>query len=372
MTTFKLPDLGEGLPEATIREWLVNEGQHVQKGQPMVTVETAKALVEVPSPQDGVVESILVNNDETISTGTPLMSFVTESKTANDNNDTSHSNTVVGNIETTNDVITQQASTTNHSATPAARALARRHGITLSDVPYAGSQCLPSDIHAFMASSNPPLSQAGSGYTPLSGQRKAMAQAMQASQQRVIPAALFEEAPLNSASTTPITLQVIRAVVYACRVVPILNTHYDNKTMSYQTHEDVHLGIAIDTPKGLYVPVIKHINTLSDEAIIAAIKDYKQQAETHTLSSDDQKGASFTLSNIGTIAGRFATPIITTPQVGILAVGQRYELPQLVDGNLTTQAYLPLSLSFDHQIVTGGEAGYFLKAMKEALASTPS
>ena len=366
MTTFKLPDLGEGLPEATIREWLVNEGQYIQKGQPMVSVETAKALVEIPSPQDGTVELILVNNDETINTGTPLMSFVTESKTVIDNDDISQSNTVVGNIETTNDVITQQANTINHSATPAARALARRHGITLSDVPYAGSQCLPSDIHAFMSSSK---TLPAPGHTPLSGQRKAMAQAMQASQQRIVPASLFEEAPLNSASSLPITLHVIRAIVHACRVAPMLNTHYDHQTMSYQTHDDVHLGIAIDTPKGLYVPVIKHINTLSDEAIVTAIKDYKQQAQSHNLSIDDQKGASFTLSNIGTIAGRFATPIITTPQVGILAIGQRYELPQLIDGNLITQAYLPLSLSFDHQIVTGGEAGYFLKAMKETLSS---
>jgi len=367
MSTFKLPDLGEGLAEATVREWLVTEGEQLHKGQAMVAVETAKALVEVPSPQDGIVEKLFAVNDETIETGAPLMSFVSQEKVTTDNNEEkkSDSNTVVGNIKSSDDIITQQATTQNFKATPAARALARKLQLNLSDIPYQGTHILPQDVKACAEKQSIPKTPAN--MTTLNATKKAMALGMQNHKKHVVSASLFEDALISSTNNTPLTIKIILALISACKKNPIINSHYDAATMSYNTLDEINLGIAIDTTQGLYVPVIKNIASLTIEQITSQLKTYKEQALSHSLSADSLKGASFTLSNVGSIAGKYATPLIMPPQVAILAVGRSYNLLQQVNNEIVNQTYLPLSISFDHQIITGGEAARFLATMKEKL-----
>ena len=368
MNIFKLPDLGEGLPEGTIREWFVKEGDHIQADEPMVSIETAKALVEVPAPHAGTIAKCFAQVDETISTGAALVGFeVTDKTSSNDNSDTS--NTVVGNIEMTDQVVphTSISTTYTNTATPSARALARKAGIDLSSIESKHSPIRITDIEQHLNT----LDQTNTNINdmqPLTAQRKAMAIAMTTSQQNIALTTICDEANISHWDNySTMTLRMIRALSQAIRAEPILNSHFDAKSFSYESFDNLNLGIAIDTPNGLFAPVIKNANQLDQAELKTAITQFKTQAENHTLAAENLHGATMTLSNFGTIAGQFATPMITPPQVAILAVGKSRTQPAISSEELVMQTILPLSLSFDHRLVTGGEAARFLRALLDDL-----
>ena len=368
MNIFKLPDLGEGLPEGTIREWFVKEGDHIQADEPMVSIETAKALVEVPAPHAGTIAKCFAQVDETISTGAALVGFeVTDKTSSNDNSDTS--NTVVGHIEMTDQVVPQSSisATSANLATPSARALARKAGIDLSSIESKHSPIRITDIEQHLNT----LDQTNTNINdmqPLTAQRKAMAIAMTTSQQNIALTTICDEANISHWDNySTMTLRMIRALSQAIRAEPILNSHFDAKSFSYESFDNLNLGIAIDTPNGLFAPVIKNANQLDQAELKTAITQFKTQAENHTLAAENLHGATMTLSNFGTIAGQFATPMITPPQVAILAVGKSRTQPAISSEELVMQTILPLSLSFDHRLVTGGEAARFLRALLDDL-----
>ncbi len=369
MNIFKLPDLGEGLPEGTIREWFIKEGDYIQADEPMVSIETAKALVEVPAPHAGIIAKRFAQVDETISTGAALVGFeVTDKTSSNDNSDTS--NTVVGHIEMTDQVVPQTriSATSANLATPSARALARKAGIDLSSIESEHSPIRSTDIEQYLNTLDQ-THTAINDMQPLTAQRKAMALAMTASQQNIALTTLCDEADISHwTNYSSMTLRMIRALSKAIQAEPILNSHFDAQSFSYKSFANLNLGIAIDTPNGLFAPVIKHANQLNQTELKAAITQFKTQAENHTIAAKDLHGATITLSNFGTIAGQFATPMITPPQVAILAVGRSKTQPTFASNKVVAQTVLPLSLSFDHRLVTGGEAARFLKALLDDLS----
>jgi 2-oxoisovalerate dehydrogenase E2 component (dihydrolipoyl transacylase) len=363
MKIFYLPDLGEGLPEAEIREWLVKEGDEVQVDQPMVSMETAKAVVEVPSPQKGRIIRLYGKSGDVISTGAPLVEF--------DSKETVETGTVAGTLEVGEEILEEKATgiqpkqTTVIKALPAVRALAKQLQVDLTTVTPSGpnGQITAADVEAAAGTQMPEA-----GYEPLHGVRRAMAFGMTQSHREVVPVTLMDDARLkNGAVYHDVTLRLIRAIIAACKIEPCLNAWLDHKTLSRRIHDEMHLGIAMDSNEGLFVPVLKSADKLSSQALREKINAYKEALKNRSIASEEMRGATFVLSNFGTFAGRYATPVLVPPTVAILGAGRIYEQATLLDNQWVMQKMLPLSLTIDHRAVTGGEASRFLAAVMEDL-----
>lgn len=365
MKLFKLPDLGEGLPDAVIRQWHVKTGDTVTKNQPLAAMETAKALVDVVSPYDAVVEKLFGEAGDTIETGHPLIGF----EGAADNNDKKDSGTVVGKIERSEKVITRSVVAAAVNATPAIRALARKLKVNLSKISFSGDRITAKDVEQAAQSIVKP--SAPEGFMPLSNVKRAMALAMQKSHQDIVPVTIIDEVDIHAwQGKQDITVKIIRAIIAACQQESALNAHFDTASTSVKRFSEINLGLAVDTPEGLFVPVIKNIATLDDAAIRAEIERFKQQAKTKSIPQADLHGATIVLSNFGAIAGRYANPIILPPTVAIIGIGR---LSQQVVLNAQhapeLHRFMPISLTADHRAITGGEMARFLKMMMDALST---
>ncbi len=367
MNTFNLPDLGEGLPDAEIHEWFVKEGDSVTLDAPLVSMETAKAVVDVPCPQSGVITKLFGKPGDVIKTGEPLVEFAADAAVRVDKG------TVVGNLEESSEIsedhfiIGTSRATARAKATPAVRILAKKLNIDLNALTGSGEHGLITreDVqHAFNQQSKPP-----EGFEPLRGVRRAMLNSMVLSHRDVVPVSIFDEADIHAwLPQTDITVRLIRAIEQACQIEPALNAWFDTKHSARQCVESLHLGLAMDNDEGLFVPVIRDVANRMDADLRKTIDDYKLAVRERTVPAEQLKGATFTLSNFGKFAGRFASPIIVPPMVAILAVGRLYEGVVSEKGSIAVHRLLPLSLSFDHRAVTGGEATRFLGAVMEALS----
>ena len=379
MNIFKLPDLGEGLPDAIIREWHVKEGDAVKKDQPIVSMETAKALVDVPAPFDAKIEKLFGNVNDTIETGKPLIGFEGESNEP-EKKDTG---TVVGKIETSEKIISNaQFSTTgtiSHSsikATPAIRALARKLHVDLSKIKFSGERITAADVEKAATQQSPaaatPIAKkwASENWEPLSNVKRAMVLSMTQSHSDIVPVTVIDDADIHAwQDKQDITVRVIRAIITACKTQPELNAWFDGSNMRMQKQEKINLGLALDMPHGLYVPVIKDIENCSDEQLRETIEKFKTQAQKKSIAQADLRDATIVLSNFGAIAGKYANPIILPPTVAIIGVGKISKtVVAEEDGTLAAHRVIPLSLTVDHRAITGGEAVRFLGAMISALS----
>lgn len=373
MKYFKLPDLGEGLPEAEILEWHVNEGDTVDLDQPLVSVETAKAIIEVPSPQQGKVAHLFGQPGETIHTGEPLLEF--------EGDDDQDSGTVVGEIPqaakgsgSSDEFIigaapstrsTQALNRSSSRATPAVRALAKRLNLELSHIKGSGhdGHITPADIEKAAK-----LEQAHGKAEPLRGVRKHMALAMIKSHAEVVPVTINEDANINAwPEGTDVTIRLIHAIAEGCKTEPSFNAWFDGESLSRRIHSKIDLGVAVDTEQGLFVPVLRDIGNRTQEDLRAGLDLLRSDVKKRTIPAKELQGSTITLSNFGTMTGRYANPIIVPPQVAILGAGVIRKEAYVIDDRIEIQQILPLSLSFDHRALTGGEASRFLMTIIEDL-----
>lgn len=372
MKIFRLPDLGEGLPDAEIREWYIQEGDEVALDQPIVAMETAKALVDVPSPYQGKIIKLFGAVGDRINTEDPLVGYEGEPETAEEKRD---SGTVVGHIPTGSDIIEESAmgvsvgqnTQARIQATPAVRALAKQLQIDLTHLKgsAAGGRITADDVKKAAEADTPTLEHA----QVLSAARRAMSHALSISHRDVVPVTIVDDADLHHwKGAHDISLRLIRAIAKACAAEPMLNAHFDGKNLSYRLNPQVNLGIAVDTAHGLYVPVIYDVDKQDDAALRSTINRFKQQAQDRSFSPDDLKNATIILSNFGTVAGRYANPIVTPPMVAIVGVGKLHDDVVANQGQMEIHRRLPISLSIDHRAITGGEAARFLKVVLEELA----
>ncbi len=383
MKVFKLPDLGEGLPDAEIHEWFIKEGDTVAADQPMVAMETAKAVVEVPAPRAGKIEKLFGKVGDVIITGAALVEFDTddghEQKTAHD-----HSATVVGAVEVGNEVITESATgiapqksqTGSVQVIPAVRKLAETLKVDLNSIKGTGpnGRITASDVKN--AHSNPPTTASNTpiatpiaGSERLQGVRRVMAQIMAQSHRDIVPVTISDDADIHAWNDqTDITLRIIRAVVAGVEQQPELNAWFDTANTARKIHDTINLGIAMDSSEGLFVPVIKDVATQTSQAIRETINRYKRQVTDRSIPQQDLHGATIILSNFGSIAGRYANPIIPPPCVAIIGCGKIRDEVVAVKSKTEIHRILPLSITVDHRAITGGEVTRFLKAMLNDLA----
>lgn len=357
MKTFILPDLGEGLAEGEISKWHVKEGDEIERDEPLVAIETAKAIVEIPSPYRGKVRKLYGTEGEIIATGAPLVDFdLLET-------DKKESKTVAGEIKVGNEILQEKATSISKieqgiKALPAVRALAKKLNVDLTTItPTQGSGIITAED---VKRASEALRSAGP-LEPLRGARRTMAMIMAQSHAEVVPVTLMDDADVTDwIKQKDITVCLIAAIVKACQAEPALNAWYDNQSMGRRLLSSVNVGLAIDTADGLFVPVIREAQTKTSEVLRAEIDILKSEVKSRTIVPEKFHGATIVLSNFGKFAGRYANPVVVPPTVGILAVGAWREEVLPYQGVASIRASLPLSLTFDHRAVTGGEASRFL------------
>jgi 2-oxoisovalerate dehydrogenase E2 component (dihydrolipoyl transacylase) len=386
MSTFRLPDLGEGLAEAEIIEWHVKVGDHVRVDQPMVSVETAKAVVEVPAPFSGVVTALRGAPGDILPTGAPLIEF--------------DSGTVVGSMPATSEEEFVESVTVGGAhrhgnlgrarAVPAARALAKGLGVDLAAVQGGGRAGLitvddvlrHADLNGGASAAGNSAANGAAGNAspaaraiaaagpadgtlePLRGVRRAMAQSMTLSRDQVAGATVCDDADIHHWTQRGDYMpRLMRAMICGWRAEPALNAWYDPAAQSRLLVAHVDLAIAVDTPGGLIVPVVRNIESKSPQELRAAIALQKDAAHRRSTAPEDLRDFTLMLSNFGTLAGRYGIPRVVPPAVAILGAGKVREDAVVVGGAVLAHRRMPLSLSFDHRCITGGEACRFLGAV---------
>jgi len=390
MTTFYLPDLGEGLPEAEIVSWHVAEGDSIKTDDLLVSVETAKAVVEVPSPYTGIIEKLYASAGDIVPTGAPLVDFsnvtAADAAAASPAADASETAaTVVGNMPTGGELLQETAIVGSSrrqkkgriKATPSVRTQAKRLGIDLADIVATGKngQVTIADLDSYAAKgkvqarSRSATRKAIAGRSDqLRGPRRAMAQSMSKFRDEVALCTLFDDADIHEwINKRNITARILRAIVSGCVAEPGLNGFYNADTMTHQSESRVDIAIAVDTEDGLIVPVIRNMEAMSIGDIRVAVEDLKQATRNRTVAPQDMVNYTFTLSNFGMMAGRYATPLMVPPTVGILGTGKLQHDVVAVMGGIEVHRRIPLSLSFDHRCITGGQAARFLAAVMQDL-----
>lgn len=367
--TFRLPDLGEGLQEAELLDWHVVAGDRVVEGQPLASVETDKAVVEVPSPRPGTVARLCAQPGEMVAVGAPLVEYEGEGEDAA----AADAGTVVGAVERGEAVVQERplgsgpgtAGRAAIRATPAVRALAKRMGVDLGSVTPSGPEgtITRADVErvAQVYAETGPLEK-------LSGPRRAMAVNMARAQAEVALATLMEDADIHAwpAGTDPM-LRLLRALVAGVAAEPALNAWFDAEDMGRRLVRKIDVGVAVDTPEGLFVPTLRDVGNRSPEDLRAGLDQLIADVKARRTPPEELRGATILLSNFGPIGGRYAAPMVVPPAVAILGAGRARDEVVAWQGKPAVHRVLPLSLTFDHRVVTGGEAARFLEAARADL-----
>jgi pyruvate dehydrogenase E2 component (dihydrolipoamide acetyltransferase) len=362
MRQFVLPDLGEGLEEAEIVNWYVNEGDHVVTDQPLVSVETDKAVVEVPSPSSGRILHLFGAKGDVVKVGAPLVEFAEGPE--------QDTGTIVGELGTSEQppaaaTLSRRSTGQKAQVLPAVRALARKLDVDLELVEATGPDGTMTRADVERAAKG--LSQSGPA-EPLRGLRRAMAQRMTVAHAEIVPASVTDDADIDDwRKGEDATIRLVRAIATACRAEPALNAWYNASASERRLIERVDLGIAVDTGGGLIVPVLRNVAERDASDLRAGLDRMRADALARSIPPGELRGATITLSNFGMIGGRFANLIVVPPQVAIIGAGRIAQRVVAHLGQPAVRRMLPLSLTFDHRVVTGGEAARFLVALKSDL-----
>lgn len=378
MKSFLLPDLAEGLAESEIIEWHIKVGDIVEIDQVILTVETAKAVVEVPAPYSGRIVSRHGDAGDVISIGSLLLEIEeSNSKSHSDGLASSDAATVVGSVSSTTHQVdvddfwignsrssnTKASNENPTTALPSARLLAKKLGVNLIGIHGSGHDgaITDADIYNEAGKQQP-------GTEVLKGARRTMVGTMAESHHSVASVTITEEALLEHwQNGEDISARLIQAVVHACQKEPALNAWFDAETMTRCVHSQVNIGIAVDSAHGLYVPVLRKADQYGKDDIRHWLSNTIVGIQERRIGREQLQHATITLSNFGAIAGIFATPVVSPPQVAIVGAGRIINRVVIRDGNAVEVRIMPLSITFDHRACTGGEAARFTKVLVEHL-----
>lgn len=374
---FKLPDLGEGITEVELRKWLVKEGDRVVEHQAVAEVETDKAVVEVPTPRAGIIGRINYREGDTARVGEILLTIAEAGDAANT---TRGSVGIVGELPEAEDEDSGPATRQTLLATPLVRKLARERDIDLGNIRGTGPRgsITPEDLDREAVRPQPQLAADRFGPVerlPLRGLRRTIARNVIASQRATAFVSGMEEADITElwvlrereqheveSRGTHLTFMpfFIKAAQHALREHPYLNAAIDDATETIILKQHYHFGIAVETPDGLMVPVIRDVDKKSILELAVEIHELGIKARERTIGIEELKGSSFTITNYGHFGGTFATPIINWPDVAIMGCGRISERPWVHKGQIAIRKILPLALTFDHRVTDGADAALFL------------
>jgi pyruvate dehydrogenase E2 component (dihydrolipoamide acetyltransferase) len=442
MFEFKLPDVGEGMHEAEILRWLVAPGDTVKIDQPMLEIQTDKAVVEIPAPVSGKVGEIKAPVGKISHVGDVLIVFNTGAPASPAQSAMKASEDKPAQAQATAELKAPAAAPVAGAgrvkAAPAVRKRAVELDVDINRVPPSSpdGRVLLKDVEEFAAhppaapatggsnghspaptgqtpASTSTTTQAGSSNghhptqppatafapapahlapaggeerQPLAGLRRRIAERMELSWRTIPHATCFDEvdgsglvalrgqlkpaAQQQAVNLTYLPL-IIKAVVQTLKRFPAFNASLDEQTREIIYKGYYHIGIATATPDGLLVPVARDADRLTLLELAAEVNRLSEGGRQRTLKPNELSGSTFTISNVGSFGGSTGTAIINPPEAAILVTGSLQERPLVVDGELAKRPTLPLSLTFDHRLIDGAEAGTFLAALK-AVLETPA
>lgn len=425
---FRLPDLGEGLTEAEIVRWLVEVGDVVAVDQPVVEVETAKAMVDVPCPYAGVVTARYGEEGSELPVGAPLITVAVGAPAPGGSgrapesggSQTNGSGNVLVGYGTSEAPARRRRVRREQQVlvpvdgrparpeppevvegpvpviSPLVRRLARENGLDLRELTGSGPDglILRADVeYALRAAAEParpapapagtaataPVASPGGNRVPLKGVRGAVADKLSRSRTEIPDATCWVDADatelmrsrtaMNAAGGPKISLIALLARICTAALArfPELNSTVDTAAREIVRLDAVHLGFAAQTERGLVVPVVKDAHTRDAESLSAEFARLTEAARTGSLTPADLTGGTFTLNNYGVFGVDGSTPIINHPEAAMLGVGRIVPKPWVYEGELAARQVVQLSLTFDHRVCDGGTAGGFLRYVADCV-----
>ncbi|MSQ98840.1 MAG: 2-oxo acid dehydrogenase subunit E2 [Xanthomonadales bacterium] len=405
---FKLPDLGEGTVEAEIAEWMVQVGALVKEEDPICSMLTDKAAVELSSPVSGRVVSLAGEVGDSVPVGSPLITFAIEAAApaSGTGDDKKTADATREAVPASVPGKTQSAPAANEKArtSPSIRQRAREAGVNLSDVAGSGpgGRILKQDLDAFLAGNTPLTAQVAAlpvaalplangknatTETKVVGLRRKIAQRMEQANSEVPHFSYVEEVDITAleslrsllnqgraAERGTLTLLpfISMALTRVLRDFPQCNSHYDRERNVLIRHEAVHLGIATQTADGLKVPVVRQAQERQLEDMATEIRRVSEAARDNSASREELGGSTITLTSLGKLGGVVSTPIINLPEVAIIGVNKAVQRPMVVNGQIVIRTMMNLSSSFDHRFVDGYDAAAMIQALKLLLEQPAS
>jgi pyruvate dehydrogenase E2 component (dihydrolipoamide acetyltransferase) len=423
---FKFPDVGEGIHEANLVEWLVGVGDAVTEDQMVAKVETDKAVVDIPTPVTGTIKELHGAEGELIFVGNPLVTFeVAGAGNAEDSAPAEAAPAAPAATEAS--AATPQAAAApvpagrrpqDVPATPHTRALARKLGVDITTVGGTGRNgrvtdedveraaaggvattqavAAPTPVAPAPVAAAPAKAPAASAASltveatgdgpvirePMSFLRRKIAEQMRLSATQLVHVTHVEEADVTDlfstyreakkvlaeqdVKLTPLPY-FVKATVAALKKFPIFNATVDMEQGEITYKKFYNIGIAVDTENGLVVPVLKNAEMKNVAELAGEIRDKAKRARTRELGLDEMRGGTFTITNIGPVGGVHATPIINYPEIAILALHAIEDRPAVVDGEIVVRKKMYLSISFDHQVIDGADAARFMRTIRSML-----
>lgn len=410
---FRLPALGENIEDGDIVNVLVHEGEQIAANHPVFELETDKAVVEIPCPHSGKIAKIHVGKGESVKVGQTLLTLEAEAAEeqtvapARVETPAREPAEAPAGVETPMGEPPVPPAAGPLPAGPAARRLARGLGVDLRQVAGSGRQgrITAEDVERAAAGRQadkpavppgpaaaavvPPGEPGEDGWGPvrrerISKIRRTIAEQMVRSAGTIPHVTNFDDADVTGlehlrkgvppgylGEDLKLTMMplVIKAVALALRGHPLLNASLDEENQQIIYKQYVNIGVAVDTPRGLVVPALRHCDRMAIPEIARELKTLAERARAAAFAVEDLRGGTFTISNLGAVGGSYSTPIINHPEVAILLVGRSRWMPVVGDQKIETRLIMPLSLSFDHRVVDGAAAGRFLNEVIDYLQS---
>jgi len=426
-----VPEISENVESGEVLNVLVREGQRVTVEQPIVELETEKAAFEVPSTVEGEVAEVLVKEGETVAVGQPIMRIDTEGKGKSEEKKPEAEKGVEKSgaekkaasrkppeeqreepeepsareeAPALSETAPKRSAGTPVPASPSVRQLARELGIELEDVrgTKPGGRISDEDVkkHARQL-----ITQCATGQRavaagperrampdfakwgeierkPASATRRKIAETMSHAWSQVAHVTQHDSADITllqafiaeyseqvkqSGGKLTVTSIMLKAVAEALRAFPTLNASYDAETQEIIYKKYIHIAVAVDTDRGLLVPVVRDADRKSIRRLSAELSEMAEKARQHKITPDEMLGGTFTVTNLGGIGGTYFAPIVYWPQAAILGISRAVQQPMYADGGFENRWMLPLSLSYDHRIVDGAEGIRFLRKVIELL-----
>ncbi len=405
---FILPDIGEGIVECELVEWLVKEGDSIVEDQPIADVMTDKALVQIPAMHSGVIEKLFYKQGEIAKVHAPLFSMKTdspmiadganassESKAAAASDAVVEAKVPVATSEVKKAVSTQssvepaqKAAKGKAVASPAVRRVARELNVNISDVTGSGKKgrVYKDDVVAFEQGGNSVITTTQIATTrvePIRGIKAVMAKAMVNSVSTIPHFTYCEEIDMTELIKLRLELKEVyakqdikltmmpffmKAISLALKEFPVINSQVNEDCTELTYFNDHNIGMAVDSKVGLLVPNVKQVQTKSILDLAADITRLTNDARSGRVQSSDLKGGTITISNIGAIGGTVATPIINKPEAAIVALGKLQTLPRFNDkGEVEARSIMQVSWSGDHRVIDGGSIARFCNLWKSFL-----
>jgi 2-oxoisovalerate dehydrogenase E2 component (dihydrolipoyl transacylase) len=407
---FDLPDLGEGLEEAEIVEWKVAEGDSVELNQPLVDVNTAKALVEIPSPFEGTIAKLHAGAGDMVEVGKPLVTFEVQPGAEEAAEAPKREAVLVGygvdqdakakrrrrlrppggrkapaaRVEAPFEPAAAPPPAGKVLATPPVRRLARERGVDLALIEGSGpgGRITREDV---MKAGGDGDAAAARGQeeerVPVRGVRRLVAQKMARSWSEIPHVTTMHDADatwvdglrreLTEESGTKVgaLAVMVRALVEVCKEHPMLNASWDGDAGEIVLKRRYHVGIAADTERGLVVPVVRDVDRMGIVTLAGQIADVVAATREGRATPEQVTGSTITVTNYGTFGSRAGTPIINHPEAAILGLGSIRPQPVVIDGRIEARPVVTLALSFDHRILDGADADRAMQALVGLLES---